>query len=336
MNFLADYRERIEREIREVVKKGSTPLLELNTLNSYHLGFCDKDGKPMDGQAGKYIRPLFCLGVCAGLGGNPEHALPAAACLELTHRCTLIFDDIQDKGLERNNRPSVWAVWGIEQAINAGLALSSQARLSLQRLSDNGIPAAVVLDIMEVLEMTVLTLCQGQYRDISYSDTVNITFEDYLGMIEGKTAALIGSACEIGAKIAMVGKKREELARDMGISLGMAFQVHDDYLGIWGDEDEVGKTANDLIEKKRSLPVVLALNYIPSITKYYWELTKLDKVQAGRFAQTMEKEGIKQEVIDIKREYLSTATEMLNDLGLQKKWDSLLRDLIGYLDKRTK
>ncbi|GAH51757.1 unnamed protein product, partial [marine sediment metagenome] len=119
MNILDGYRAKVEDELRLLVQKGSTPLLGLNTMNAYHMGFCDRDGNPSDSSKGKYLRPLFCIAMCAGLGGDPEQAIPAAAALELVHRTSLIFDDIQDKGQERNNQPTVWAIWGANQTINA-------------------------------------------------------------------------------------------------------------------------------------------------------------------------------------------------------------------------
>ncbi|GAJ01988.1 unnamed protein product, partial [marine sediment metagenome] len=159
MKLLDGFRSRVEEELREILVKGSTPLLGLNTMNAYHMGFCDREGNPSNSSKGKYLRPLFCLSMCAGLGGDPEQAIPAAAALELTHRTSLIFDDIQDKGKERNNQPTVWATWGADQAINAGLALSCHARLALHRLTIRNVPSEKVLGIQSVLENAVIDLC---------------------------------------------------------------------------------------------------------------------------------------------------------------------------------
>ncbi|GAH42784.1 unnamed protein product, partial [marine sediment metagenome] len=178
---------KVEDELRLIVQKGSTPLLGLDTMSAYHMGFCDRDGKPASSSKGKYLRPLFCIAMCAGLGGDPEQAIPAAAALELVHRTSLIFDDIQDKGQERNNQPTVWAIWGADQAINAGLALSSHARLALHRLTLRNVPAEKVLGISSVLENAVIDLCHGQYMDISFVDAPTVSVKDYLRMVRGKT-----------------------------------------------------------------------------------------------------------------------------------------------------
>jgi len=95
--------------------------------------------------------------------------------------------------------------------------------------------------------------------DISFVDGRSLGVPEYMDMVRGKTATLFGAACEVAAIIAWCDDRTVQLARDFGLNMGIAFQIHDDYLGIWGDEDEVGKTANDLAEKKRTLPVVLAL-----------------------------------------------------------------------------
>jgi len=101
--------------------------------------------------------------------------------------------------------------------------------------------------------------CRGQSMDISFVDGRSLGVPEYMDMVRGKTATLFGAACEVAAIIAWCDDRTVQLARDFGLNMGIAFQIHDDYLGIWGDEDEVGKTANDLAEKKRTLPVVLAL-----------------------------------------------------------------------------
>ena len=161
MNPGDELRAQVEQELRHILWEGGTPLSELNCMYLYHMGFCDRSGKPVDLPRGKYLRPVLCLAMCAALGGDPEQAIPAAASLELGHRCTLIFDDIQDKGVERNRRPTVWAIWGIDQAMNAGLVLSSFARIALHRLKQRGVHSDTILRTWMVLEKANIDLCRG-------------------------------------------------------------------------------------------------------------------------------------------------------------------------------
>lgn len=355
MNILEEYRPKVEDELRLLVQKGSTPLLGLNTMNAYHLGFCDRDGKPSSSSKGKYLRPLFCIAMCAGLGGDSELAIPAAATLELVHRTTLIFDDIQDKGEERNNQPTVWAIWGASQAINAGLALSSQARLALHRLTLRNVPASKVLGIQSVLENAVIDLCHGQYMDISFVDVPTVSVKDYLRMVRGKTGALFGASCAVGAMLATPdhnelyeapeipeGKRFRYMrfdpvlgnAWEFGLNMGMAFQIHDDYLGVWGNEAMVGKTANDLILKKRALPFIFALQIDPKTSKNWLGFWHPNKVQAAVFRKWMEKKGIPELVKKVEASYIRKARVNLKALNLQSEWHDQFEEVLKFLSER--
>ena len=362
MNILDGYRAKVEDELRLLVQKGSTPLLDLNTMNCYHMGFCDRDGKPTSSSKGKYLRPLFCVAMCAGLGGDPEQAIPAAAALELTHRTTLIFDDIQDKGDERNNQPTVWAIWGADQAINAGLALSSLARLSVHRLSLRNVPVTKVLGIQSVLENAVIDVCHGQFMDISFVDSITVSVKDYLRMVSGKTGALFAASCVVGAMLASPDEEEVKAplgipegqkfrymrfdpvlgrAWEFGLNMGVAFQIHDDYLGVWGDEAMVGKTANDIQEKKRSLPVVLALakfpdeEVTPHRTMRNWlNNPSISKEAAADIRSWMEKHGIPELAKKIENRYIRKARTNLKELSLQPKYQDQFEEVLSFLTER--
>jgi geranylgeranyl diphosphate synthase type I len=334
MENIAYLRKKVEEEIRSIVSRGSTPLFGLDVMNHYHLGFSDREGRILEGSKGKYLRPTFCLAICGGLGGDVDQALPAAASLELVHRTSLIFDDIQDVGKERNGQPTVWAVWGANQAINAGLALSCLARLAAQRGSQRGLPPEKTLGICSVLENAVLDLCWGQYFDLSFMETLNVTDEDYLRMVRGKTAALFGAACEVGALVADANEPHMEAARNLGINLGIAFQIHDDYLGIWGEESEVGKTANDLAEKKRSLPVVMALKHQTGQMKRWLQLPEITPDIAGAIKTWMEHQGVPAEVKSMERHFTRQAKINLTALSLPKDTADHFEQLISFLGER--
>lgn len=329
-------RSQVEQEVREILMKGSTPLLGLNTMYLYHMGFCDRDGNPVDLPKGKYLRPLLCLAMCAALGGDPEKAVPAAASLELGHRTSLIFDDIQDKGLQRNSRPTVWSIWGSDQAINSGLALSSYGRLALHRLKDKGVPDSIILRSCEILEKAMIHLCWGQYRDLHLVDVGRVSVEDYVDMVRGKTSTLFGAACELGALIASRDEATMGIARDFGLNMGIAFQIQDDYLGIWGDEDEVGKTANDLIERKRTLPVVLAVEMAPGYPAVdadtIGRFLKQDQIrpeEAEILKRWMESIGVPEKVRQMEKTHLLAAAVSLGDLALSPEWNERMNSLLN-------
>ena len=352
---LQSYREKVENEIKLCLTILTPPLLDLDTLMHYHMGFCDREGKPSEGSKGKYLRPLFCIAMCAGLGGNPEQAIPAAASLELAHRTSLIFDDIQDKGQERNNQPSVWAIWGADQAVNAGLALSSYARLALNRLVLNDVPGGIVLGISSVLENAVIDLCRGQYMDVSFVDALTVSVKDYLRMVRGKTGALFAASCAVGAMLATIkenggiysgadpdGRKfrylrtnsKQSQAWEFGLNIGVAFQIHDDYLGVWGNEATVGKTANDLAEKKRTLSIILALQIDPETIAGWLTHPPANENKVRIIKSWMEGQGIPEQVKKVEAHYIRKARASLKALSLQKEWQDQFEEVLSFLSDR--
>ncbi len=332
----SDFREKVEREIRGGLGMGGSPLFGLSTMIAYHMGFADDKGNPLDSAKGKYLRPLLMMAICAGLGGDPDKAVPAAAGLELIHRTSLIFDDIQDAGKERNGQPTVCAVWGVNQAINVGLALSCHARLAVQRSIMRGIPPETMLKILSVLEKAVIDLCWGQYSDLSATETLNMTVEDYLRLVQGKTGALFGAACEVGALCQRRRLGIVPVARKLGLEMGTAFQIADDYLGIWGDEKVVGKTANDLTEKKRSLPVVLALQSYPEEMGRWLSRPVLTPSDADEIRVWMEDRGIRAKTVEKAIEWAARARDTLEELDLNSPWHQELDQLLDYVLERSK
>jgi len=218
---------------------------------------------------GKRIRPLLVLLCTASASSSPttlfsanetwQSALPAAAAVELVHNFSLVHDDIQDNSPKRRGRDTTWVKWGAPMAINVGDALfvmSNQAIIDLK----NNYSAEVVLKAAEILHNTCLELTRGQFLDMSYEERKDLGVEDYWPMISGKTSALLSACCHIGAVLGGADEEKEEAYRSFGHYLGLAFQVQDDILGIWGDEKLTGKSvASDLVEGKKSLPVLAGL-----------------------------------------------------------------------------
>jgi len=332
---LAEFRPKVEEELRDILTGASTPLFGLDKMWLYHMGFADQSGQPVSAAKGKYLRPSFCIAVGAGLGAAPDGLLPAAASLELIHRTTLIFDDIQDGGKERNGQPAVWTIWGANQAINAGLALSCFARLAVHRMRYWGYPRDVIIEVQAALEKAVLNLCRGQYLDLSFMEGRSPTFSQYLEMIAGKTGALFAAAAQVGALCANKPQEVVARAQEFGRTVGIAFQMHDDYLGIWGDEAQVGKTANDLMEKKKSLPVVIASERFPDKMTRWFELPVITSEEARSIKVWMQKRAINKVARDMVLEYTSRAEKMLEGLGLSETWAGELRNLLGFVTARS-
>jgi len=236
----------------------------LHEMISYHMGWEDKGGSH-----GKRIRPFLSL-LCAGaLSGSIQNTMPGAVAIEYLHNFTLIHDDIEDNSPIRHGRPTLWQKWGLAQAVNAGDALFSIAQLSMLSLNET-CDEEVALKAIKAFNHTCLHLTRGQYLDIAFESSEDIDISTYLDMIGGKTATLIGFSTFLGGLPAQVDKRHLGLLEDFGTGLGMAFQIQDDYLGIWGDPQETGKSAaTDLLTRKKSLPILFGLKQSDDF-KNFW------------------------------------------------------------------
>lgn len=248
----------IEAEMQQIVDRANGPEFdELHHMLAYALGW-EGDGAGEKAR-GKRVRPLLLLLTTAAAGGDWQMALPAAAAVELIHNFSLIHDDIQDDSPLRRGRTTVWKKWDLPLAINAGDSMFALAHMALDRLSQCVAPK-IALQAARLLPQTSLTLTQGQYLDLAYERRGDLTLASYWPMVSGKTAALLAACTELGALIAGVERAKCEGYRQFGYHLGLAFQVQDDILGIWGDSAQTGKSVHsDLLSGKKSLPVLYAL-----------------------------------------------------------------------------
>jgi geranylgeranyl diphosphate synthase type I len=225
----------------------------------YHLGWEDREGRPIDGRGGKLLRPALLLLSCEAVGGDWQRALPAAAAVELLHNFTLIHDDVEDGSPQRHGRDTVWRVWGTAQAINAGDGMFALAQSTLLRLAGGGHGPDRVVESMRLFTEATLRLCEGQHLDLAHADGRMITEEQYRTMVGGKSGALLAASCAAGALLGGAAPETVAALRSFGEHLGLAFQIRDDVLGIWGDEAATGKSASDdLRARKQSYPVVVA------------------------------------------------------------------------------
>jgi geranylgeranyl diphosphate synthase type I len=229
-------------------------------MQAYHLGWRDERLAPASFDPGKLLRPYLAILGCQVAGGDPVSVLPLAAAIQLIHDFSLIHDDIEDDSDTRRGRTTVWKLWGLAQGINTGDGMFVIAHLALHRLAEQHIPATRVLDVARRFDQTILRICEGQYLDLSYEGDLTIDEDAYLAMISRKTAALTAAATALGALAGGGDANTVTALSRYGENLGLAFQVQDDVLGIWGDPEVTGKPfAADLYRRKLSLPVIHAL-----------------------------------------------------------------------------
>ncbi|MET9437614.1 family 2 encapsulin nanocompartment cargo protein polyprenyl transferase [Streptomyces sp. NPDC006551] len=252
--FLDHTRDVVHPQLRSLVE--SLPA-SLRRVAMYHFGWEHADGAPAAGQAGKAIRPALVLAAARALGGDPAPAVRAAAAVELVHNFTLLHDDIVDEDPTRRHRPTAWTVFGIPDALIAGDAMLA---LALRLLAEDGHTASSAASAR--LAACVIELCAGQQADCAFErrGPHEVSLDECLAMATAKTGALLGCACAMGALYAGAGEGEVAAMDAFGREAGLAFQLIDDLIGIWGDPDRTGKPAGaDLVARKKSLPVVAAL-----------------------------------------------------------------------------
>jgi len=258
-------RASIQAAMRAAFPEAEARVARFYAIQEYHLGWRDERLDPADEDPGKLIRPRLVLMACAAAGGDPMEALPLAAGVQLLHDFSLIHDDIEDNSDTRRGRRTLWNIWGLAQGINAGDGMFTLAHLAIHRLADAGVPAERALAVLRRFDEIILAVCEGQFLDISFEGDLGIGPDDYLAMIARKTAALIAGSAELGAMVAGAPAPTRAALDEFGRSLGLAFQIEDDILGIWGDPELTGKPrAADLYRRKLSLPVVHALATAPA------------------------------------------------------------------------
>ncbi|HEY1003062.1 MAG TPA: polyprenyl synthetase family protein [Streptosporangiaceae bacterium] len=229
---------------------------DVRVVAAYHLGLADAAGNPMRSSSGKALRPALALLSARAAGAPPERGVTAAVAVELVHNFSLLHDDIMDNDTERRHRPTAWTVFGVGAAILAGDGLLALAQDLL--LEDDTLKGAWAA---RCLSAAVLRLIGGQGADLAFEKRDDVTLAECLDMAGDKTAALMACACSIGAVHLGAPPTLAMALAGFGAHVGLAFQLTDDLLGIWGAPEVTGKPVRaDLRARKKSLPVVAALN----------------------------------------------------------------------------
>jgi len=246
------------RELVKPILRHMVDRLDASTrlVVSYHFGWSDQHGTPVNSNGGKAVRPGLALLGAEASGADPRIALPGAAAVELVHNFSLVHDDLMDRDPMRRHRPTVWALWGDATAVLAGDAMLSLAHEVLADCHSPHARSPHANAAATVIAIATRELIRGQVQDTAFEKRSDVTLDECLDMVRGKTGALMSASAEIGAVLAGAPASLTDTLASYGAHLGLAFQLVDDLLGIWGWPEVTGKPVySDLRSRKKTLPV---------------------------------------------------------------------------------
>ncbi|HEY2947488.1 MAG TPA: polyprenyl synthetase family protein [Micromonosporaceae bacterium] len=282
---------------------------------AYHLGWCDARGTPADAGGGKAIRPTLALLSAEAAGASPEVALPGAVAVELVHNFSLLHDDLMDHDVERRHRRTVWAIWGSSTAILTGDALLALAQEVLLESESPAAGRAALLLAAATRELT-----RGQVQDLAFETRHDVTLEECLDMAGSKTGSLLSVSAAIGAVLAEAPQAIESALAAFGAHVGLAFQLVDDVLGIWGDPEVTGKPVHsDLRSRKKSLPVTYAIaqpEQGPELAAWLAATDEPADADVRRVADLVDAAGGREWALSEARSRLALAEEVLSAVDL--------------------
>jgi geranylgeranyl diphosphate synthase type I len=317
-----ELRALLEAELNGIVSSRDMPLYG---MMSYHMGWTDSGGGPVSKTIGDRAHGLLCLLACHAAGGDIATALPAAAAVELVENFCRIHDDVQAGNPRRDNRDSVWWVWGPAQAINAGDGMHALARLALFRLTQAGVPPTVTVRAFRLLDEASLRACEGRFLDLEAQEKIDLGIEAYKDMAHQKTGSLFSCSMNLGALVATYDEDDNsdllEAMATCGANLGVALQMHQDLLQLWGDDDgDVPDASPDAMNKKKLLPVVYAFDKASVGEKrrmgeiFFKRVLEPDDV--AKLRGIIEGLGVREECGEMVNRYRSRALEVLESVSL--------------------
>ena len=288
-------------------------------------------------QPGKRVRPLMLLLSYTLYREDYSRVLPAALALEYFHNFTLIHDDIMDAAQLRRGKKSVHAKYGTNPAILAG-------DLMLIRSFDLLLSACAGQNVYKVIgefSDTAVQICEGQQMDMDFENRDNVTVNDYLLMVEKKTAVLLGCAMHIGASLADASPSDTETLNDIGINLGKAFQIQDDVLDAYGDEELVGKRrGGDILQKKKSILYALAWESSTavgrtSLSELYNKDAANPEVKIQQVLKLFDKLNVKERADNLGMHFFRNAMDALDQLSVSNEPMVVLRDFMYAMLNRA-
>ncbi len=322
MRAFSDYSALIEKTIRDIKFPGDS-----------RAGLYEPISYAMSA-GGKRLRPALLLMTADAFGGKADAAYNAAAGIEMFHNFTLLHDDVMDNSDVRRGRPSVHAKWDINTAILSG---DTMLTLATKLISD--VEDSLLREVLDCFNEMALRVYEGQRLDMDFESRNNVTLDDYIGMIKDKTGALLGAAAKIGALIGGASPEDAERMYEYGIMLGIAFQIQDDWLDVFGDSNTFGKPiGGDINNNKKSFLMLSGLSETTSDAVALREAINLPAgvTKVKVVTRIYEKMGMTEKCRAAIQHYSSKALAALKGAGMSDENKEPYRRLVEKLTGRKK
>jgi len=288
------------------------------------------------GLKGKRIRPILTLLTCDIFNDNHKAALDAALAVEVFHNFSLVHDDIMDEAPIRRGNQTVHKKWDLSTAILSGDVMLILAYQLFENYSGD-----TFVSLAELFSKTAIEVCEGQQMDIDFSKKVDVSADEYLKMIEFKTAVLIGASMKMGAIVAGASEKDQNNIYEFGKNLGLAFQIQDDFLDTYGEQEKFGKKiGGDILENKKTLLFIRAKQLLNSsdsenLTKLYSSKFTDDLNKISEVRRLFEKCNIPEIISSEIENFTNISLKMLDELQISHEKKDFLRDFANSLMKRN-
>ncbi|MDO4225103.1 MAG: polyprenyl synthetase family protein [Bergeyella zoohelcum] len=284
--------------------------------------------------AGKRLRPIMVLMANDLFGGDINKVIKPALAIEFFHNFTLIHDDIMDEAPLRRNLPTIHTLHGINVGILSGDALLIKAYQFFEDLEPN-----LFKKCIQIFSETGAILCDGQQQDVNFETQANVTYDDYIQMITAKTGVLGAASFKIGALIAGASDEEAEALSEFGKNIGIAFQIMDDYLDVFGDMAQFGKRqAGDIYENKKTILYLFALENANEEERkelQYWYSKKTDSVdKIHGVVNIFRKTKVDEKVLRLVQQYNEKGQEYLNKIRATDEQKAPFIELANYLLRR--
>ena len=272
---------------------------------------------------GKRVRPQLAMIACQMFGGNEEEALPAALALEVFHNFTLLHDDVMDKADMRRGRPTVHVKWNENTAILSGDQMLIEA---YKLLSD--VPSDKLPKVLRLFNKMATEICEGQQYDVDFESMEHVTKDEYLMMIRLKTSVLLATALQIGAYIADADEQAQEALYQFGINIGLAFQIQDDILDVWGDPNTFGKAVGgDISCNKKTFVYLEAMRRLgdeaKNLEQWYSQVLEDNTEKIAAVKVIFEQLGVREACEAVVEDYTQKALAILDTLPQNVATDQL-------------